>query len=61
MVSTYPSFGAYNADVRAARDAYNADMAVAVGLCAECKRRKRDKAGRKRLCTTCRRDGVKSK
>lgn len=60
-MKTYPSLAAYNADVQAARDAYSADMAVQVGLCADCKTRKRDKAGRKRLCTTCRRAGVKSK
>jgi hypothetical protein len=60
-MKTYPSLDAYNADVTAAREAYAADMAVREGLCADCKWRKRDKAGRKRLCTTCRRAGVKSR
>lgn len=60
-MKTYATLAAYNADVEAARNAYAADMAVQDGLCGECKTRKRDKAGRKRLCTTCRRAGVKSK
>lgn len=58
-MKTYPSLDAYNADIIAAREAYNADMAVQNGLCAECKTRNRD--GRHRTCRTCRRSGVKSK
>lgn len=54
----YPSLEAYTADVERARDAYAADMAVQNGLCAVCKRRKRDRRDSTSLfrqCGTCRR------
>lgn len=54
-MSTYPSLDAYNADVVAARDAYQADQAVAEGLCATCQTNKRD--GHMRQCWTCRHGG----
>lgn len=58
-MKTYPTLAAYTADVVAARKAYAADMAVADGLCATCKTRKKDQ--HHRLCHTCRRSGVKSR
>lgn len=58
-MKTYPTLAAYNADIEAARNAYNADMAVQAGLCAECKTNKHDLEHR--LCWTCRHAGVKSK
>lgn len=51
-MTTYPSLAAYTADVEKARHAYDADMAVAAGLCASCQRNKRD--GRHRKCHGCR-------
>lgn len=60
-MNAYPALAEYNRDTLAARHAYHADIAVQDGLCASCKWRKRDTAGRKRLCTTCRRSGVSSR
>lgn len=54
----YPSLDMYNADVKAARDAYNADQEVAAGGCEKRCGRRRD--GRHRTCRTCRRHGAKS-
>lgn len=54
-MSAYESLEDYTADVKAARDAYAADMAVQQGLCATCRRNKRDDSGRgHRECWTCR-------
>jgi hypothetical protein len=55
-MNTYPTLAAYTADVEAARNAYAADMAVQIGLCAVCQTRQRD--GRHRRCWTCRHDGI---
>lgn len=60
-MNAYQSIDRFNAEALAARHAYHADIAVQDGLCASCKWRKRDTAGRKRLCTTCRRSGVSSR
>jgi hypothetical protein len=55
-MSTYRSLDDYNADVKAARDAYAADQRVAAGFCETGDGRKRDEHRRK--CWTCRHEAA---
>lgn len=57
-MSSYRSLDDYNADVKAARDAYAADRRVAAGFCETGDGRKRDE--RRRKCWTCRHESAAS-